>query len=102
MATFFDLMKRSYEDVEITDRGINTSQFLEASESLVSLFGISCDTQLICRPPGINSILSRQERYERKYQGTSMTFRLMGENPRANACTSPEIRDIARTRRQRV
>lgn len=40
MSTFFDTMKRSYEDVEVTPKGINTSQFLEASESLVSLFGI--------------------------------------------------------------
>ena len=40
MSTFFDVMKRSYEDVELTDKGINTSQFLEASESLVLMFGI--------------------------------------------------------------
>lgn len=46
MSTFFDTIKRSYEDVEITDKGINTSQFLEASESLVSLFGNPLYTQL--------------------------------------------------------
>ena len=40
MSTFFDTMKRSYEDVQVTSNGINTSQFLEASESLVTLFGI--------------------------------------------------------------
>jgi hypothetical protein len=39
MSTFFDTLKRSYQDVEITDKGINTSQFLEASESLVTMFG---------------------------------------------------------------
>lgn len=33
-------MKRSYEDIEVTDKGINTAQFLEASESLVTMFGI--------------------------------------------------------------
>jgi Glycolipid transfer protein (GLTP) len=38
--TFFDKMKRSYKDVDTTG-GINTTQFLEASESLVTLFGIS-------------------------------------------------------------
>ena len=37
--TFFDKMKRSYEDVDRSG-GINTSQFLEASESLVTMFGI--------------------------------------------------------------
>jgi Glycolipid transfer protein (GLTP) len=41
MSTFFDTMKRSYEDVQVTSNGINTSQFLEASESLVTLFGTS-------------------------------------------------------------
>ena len=40
MSTFFDTIKRSYLDVEITDKGINTAQFLEASESLVTMFGI--------------------------------------------------------------
>jgi len=40
MSTFFDTISRSYEDVEITDKGINTSQFLQASESLVSLFDL--------------------------------------------------------------
>ena len=39
MSTFFDTKKRSYENVEVTDRGINTIEFLEASESLVLLFG---------------------------------------------------------------
>lgn len=39
MSTFFDTMKKSYETVEVTDQGINTNQFLDASESLVSLFG---------------------------------------------------------------
>jgi hypothetical protein len=39
MSTFFDTLKRSYQDVQITDKGINTSQFLEASESLVTMFG---------------------------------------------------------------
>jgi len=41
MATFFDSIKRSYENVDITDKGIDTSQFLEASESLVTMFGMS-------------------------------------------------------------
>jgi len=40
MATFFDSIKRSYENVDITDRGIDTSQFLEASESLVTMFDL--------------------------------------------------------------
>jgi hypothetical protein len=40
MSTFFDTIKRSYEDVEVTNKGINTAQFLEASESLVTMFGL--------------------------------------------------------------
>ena len=39
MSTFFDTIKRPYQDVQITDKGINTTQFLEASESLVTMFG---------------------------------------------------------------
>ena len=36
--TYFDSIKRSYTDVEIAD-GINTEQFLEATEGVVKLFG---------------------------------------------------------------
>ena len=40
-ATFFDKAKRSFTDVptDVQGEGIETSSFLEASESLVALFG---------------------------------------------------------------
>jgi hypothetical protein len=38
--TFFDKVKRSFSDVTVhPDNGIETAQFLEACEGLVSLFG---------------------------------------------------------------
>ena len=41
MSTFFDEMKRSYEDVPVdSENKISTSEFLEASESLVKLFDL--------------------------------------------------------------
>lgn len=40
MSTFFDEMKRSFKDVPIIDGKISTAEFLEASESLVKLFGM--------------------------------------------------------------
>jgi len=36
--TYFDTLKRSYVDVD-TSKGIDTEQFLEATEGLVKLFG---------------------------------------------------------------
>lgn len=39
MTTFFDEMKMSFEDVPVNDGQIATSEFLEAAESLVKLFG---------------------------------------------------------------
>lgn len=36
--TFFDTLSRSYVDVDLT-KGIDTEQFLEATEGLVKLFG---------------------------------------------------------------
>ena len=36
--TYFDTLQRSYVDVDISN-GINTEQFLEATEGLVKLFG---------------------------------------------------------------
>lgn len=40
MSTFFDQLKRSFTEVEVTDNKINTSEFLEAAESLVKLFDL--------------------------------------------------------------
>lgn len=37
--TWFDNMKRSFADVPIENDAIKTTEFLEASESLVALFG---------------------------------------------------------------
>lgn len=42
--TFFDTIKRSFVNVpvdESKDNAISTTEFLEAAESLVSLFGMS-------------------------------------------------------------
>jgi hypothetical protein len=63
MSTFYDTIKRSYENVEITDKGINTSQFLEASESLVTMFGINPSklAELMRRSPWINSFCGCKE-----------------------------------------
>jgi hypothetical protein len=52
MATFFDTMKRSFTDVPVDaskDNAISTSEFLEAAESLTTLFGMS----IIPFPPPI-------------------------------------------------
>lgn len=40
MSTFFDEMKKSFADVPITDKKIDTASFLEASESLIKLFDL--------------------------------------------------------------
>jgi hypothetical protein len=38
--TWFDTLKRSFADVPVNDNGISTTEFLEAAESLVTLFGM--------------------------------------------------------------
>lgn len=40
-STYFDTAKRSFKDVPVIDDQIATTEFLEASESVVALFGIS-------------------------------------------------------------
>jgi hypothetical protein len=39
MTTYFDSLQRNYTDVPITEDGIETIPFLEATEGLVKLFG---------------------------------------------------------------
>lgn len=43
--TFFDTVKRSFTDVPIENGNIATTQFLEAAESLTTLFGMQSSTQ---------------------------------------------------------
>ncbi|CAH6721363.1 hypothetical protein CLIB1444_06S00452 [[Candida] jaroonii] len=40
MSTFFDEMKKSFADVKVSEGKIDTSDFLQASESLVKLFDL--------------------------------------------------------------
>ena len=43
--TWFDTIKRSFADVPIdAEDGISTTEFLEAAEALVTLFGAFCST----------------------------------------------------------
>jgi hypothetical protein len=68
--TWFDTLKRSFDDVPVdaaNDNGIATSEFLEAAESLTTLFGMPklyswSGTVLICvcnRRPWFCRILPR-------------------------------------------
>lgn len=41
MSTFFDTCKRNFKDVPVVDDKVSTTEFLEASESVVQLFGPS-------------------------------------------------------------
>jgi hypothetical protein len=43
--TWFDTIKKSFADVPVNaENGISTTEFLEAAESLVTLFGACCST----------------------------------------------------------
>ena len=46
--TFFDTMKRSFADVPINtdDNGIATTEFLEAAESMTTIFGTICTDRI--------------------------------------------------------
>jgi hypothetical protein len=49
MATFFDGVKKSWQDVPVDaskDNAISTTEFLEAAESLTTLFGMSFSMSL--------------------------------------------------------
>ncbi|KAG8988042.1 hypothetical protein FRB90_002771 [Tulasnella sp. 427] len=40
MTTYFDTVKRSFTDVTVDEEGVNTDQFLEASEGVVGIFDL--------------------------------------------------------------
>jgi hypothetical protein len=50
--TFFDTVKKSFVDVpvdESKDNAISTTDFLEAAESLTTLFGVYLSSSSVCR-----------------------------------------------------
>ncbi|PWN35993.1 putative het-c2 protein [Meira miltonrushii] len=40
MSTYFETVKKSYADVPVTEKGVDTSSFLEATEGLIKLFDL--------------------------------------------------------------
>lgn len=46
--TFFDSIKKSFADVPVEGNAIDTSAFLEASESLTTLFGMANSSTPAC------------------------------------------------------
>lgn len=72
--TFFDVAKRSYADVA-REPGVDTTQFLEATETVVSMFGRSRArtsgraAPLTPRSLWVHGLLRRAERHEREHQG---------------------------------
>lgn len=80
MSTFFDTVKKSWEDVPVDaskDNAISTTEFLEAAESLTTLFGRSFYridgavslAKLYFRCPGLGSFQACQERHVWQRQG---------------------------------
>ena len=96
--TFFDTLKKSYTDVPVVGDKISTTEFLEASESLVTLFGVLCLLHLLIsefanfnrvpkttsqltllllhRRPRLRSFQARQERYYWQCEGMRATASL--------------------------
>lgn len=59
MSTWFDTINRSFDSVPIdaaNDQGISTTEFLEAAESLTTLFGISTPRPTALENPNTNNV----------------------------------------------
>lgn len=75
--TFFDTLKRSFTDVPVESGKIATSQFLEAAESLTTLFGVyllvlyywSCSNKNRC--PRFDRLQACQVGHDWQHQGTT-------------------------------
>ena len=84
--TLLDTFKRSFTDVPIDaekENAVSTSEFLDAAESLTTIFG-TCPASLEfawdsispddltqpCRCPGLRGFLPCQERHDGQHQGT--------------------------------
>lgn len=73
--TFFDTLKRSFTDVPVENGKIATTQFLEACESLTTLFGLLTQILLLstsnqARCSRFNRLQACQVRHDRQHQGT--------------------------------
>ena len=77
--TFLDTLKKSFTDVPVDtekDNVVSTTEFLEAAESLTTLFGTTLTPNSSTNPNNygrcarISSIHARQERYAGQRQGS--------------------------------
>lgn len=80
--TYFDTAKRSFKDVPVINEEIALTEFLEAAESVVALFGMASTLSLSPslieiseltaghRPAGLNRLPGRPEGHDREHQGT--------------------------------
>ncbi|KAI1304847.1 hypothetical protein EDD11_005049 [Mortierella claussenii] len=63
MATFFQTTARNYTDVTIDDQGINTEQFLQATEGLVKIFDLFGSVFSVVQNDMNGNIKKIRERY---------------------------------------
>jgi hypothetical protein len=54
---FQKVITRSYTDVQVTNEGINTAQFLEATDGMINMFGKT----VLCLPQRLSSLISRPQ-----------------------------------------
>jgi hypothetical protein len=91
--TFLDTVKKSFTDVPVDnekDNAVSTTEFLEATESLTTLFGMRCilptaeaGTDNGSRCSGINGVPASQERHVGQCEGAQLStpLHLPPENP---------------------
>ncbi|BFZ59422.1 hypothetical protein YB2330_000431 [Saitoella coloradoensis] len=80
MPEFFDNLRRSYTDVTIDESGINTAEFLEASEGLVSMFDLLGSAAFSVVQKDMTGNIKKIRDRQLAHPSTSMTLESLVEN----------------------
>ncbi|WFD31365.1 hypothetical protein MSPP1_002400 [Malassezia sp. CBS 17886] len=81
MATYFDTLKTPYQDVQITDDGISTSDFIVATEGLVKMFHLLGNSAFVVVQNDMNGNIKKiRERFLATGPDTSGTLQLLVQN----------------------
>lgn len=80
MSTYFDTVKKSYVDVPVTDAGVETTSFLEASEGLVKMFDLLNSAAFTMVQSDLRNNIEKVRARQTSHPAESLTLEKLVEN----------------------
>ncbi|KAG9101948.1 hypothetical protein FRC06_002460 [Ceratobasidium sp. 370] len=80
MSTYFDTVKKSFTDVPVTEQGVETTSFLEASEGLVAMFDLLNSAAFTMVQSDLKGNITKVRTRQTSHPAESVTLEQLVEN----------------------